>query len=53
MSRLERVVAVMIAVCVLSVMLAQMYRHGEHVGYANGWSDANCGVGKSCEGGEE
>jgi hypothetical protein len=27
--------------------------HGRKLGYSEGWSDAHCGVGLSCESGEE
>jgi hypothetical protein len=48
-----RTLAVVIGLLIGTVVLAQTYRAGENWGYSQGWSDAHCGTGNSCESGQE
>ena len=37
----------------LLVALQVGIHHGREIGYSDGWRDAHCGVGLSCESGDE
>lgn len=52
MTKTQAVLAVVIAVLVLSVSYVQTYKAGQRQGYNAGWSDANCGPGRDCEAGQ-
>lgn len=53
MNKFEKFLAVMILVLITSTVLAQVYKAGRNKGYAQGWSDANCGPENQCERGQE
>lgn len=43
----------LVALLILVAGIQIGIRHGRNLGYAEGWSDANCGKGQNCEAGEE
>lgn len=53
MTKIEKVLVVLIGLCFGIVVLAQTYKAGENHGYAHGWSDSQCGHGNECEGGQD
>ena len=54
MNKLERIISAVLIALVLFVIGVQLgIRHGRELGYSDGWRDAHCGVGQSCESGDE
>jgi hypothetical protein len=51
-SAIEKVIAVAIVILVTVTVFAQVYKAGANKGYAQGWQDAHCGAGNSCESGD-
>lgn len=51
-STLEKVLVVVAVLLLGSAIVSQIYIYGNNKGYAQGWSDANCGPGRDCEAGQ-
>ena len=52
MNGVEKVLIVLGVLGMLTIMGHQAYLAGSHAGYAQGWSDAQCGPGRDCEAGQ-
>lgn len=48
-----RLRSLIVAAFIAALAIVLAFHAGLRIGYNQGWSDAHCGVGNQCEGGQE